>query len=233
MSSNVSSLFLQSIVANGSSSPGSGSVTFTLPMSDGSHNANIFTAWLAENPTFKLGNNWQATMPSMDSVTKFSNIVDTDASVISWLAGAQSAWMGVEPLTIALTFYLFSMDPNSNIKSKEFMLGSLCTPYQKGGSQDVTAIVHGGYKPDILSDTSTNSKYTNMDESAGLNRGLITVKIGHQITFTQMLLVDITPEHSALEVADGNPLYIKFNASFKTYRPITSDEFASILGVQQ
>lgn len=215
-------LFLQKILSGGKS----GLIELSLPDPDISKPYTTLRGYLAENAAPKLGNSWQQVLPSPEAYTKLTNMLTSSKDVVTWLAGAQSAWVGSEALTIPISFYLFSIDENSKIKKEYLKLAGLSVPNvpSSGGTQDLAGTVHGGYKPDILNDTSADYVQNNVN-----NRGFITIRIGSQLVLTKMLLVDTTPEYSMLEVKDGNPLYIKVNATFKSYRPLSYDELALMI----
>ena len=215
-----SNLFLN-VIQN---SKRSGSVQFLLPNPDytpGNITPVELKGWLAENPSISLGNNWQPIIPAMEELTKISNIVTVSQDVVTWLGGSQSAWTGSEYLDLPLTFYLFSIDEKSKIK-KEFMKMASLTVINTTDASATQGTVHGGYKPDIVGEALTiiNNK---------TRPGFITINIGGQLTFPNMLLVSINCEPSMIEVKDGNPLYIKINAKFKSYRPYTYNELKQII----
>jgi len=163
----------------------SGTVVFTLPLPDGSGNAEPVVGCLIGDLSIKLANKWQAILPNIDAVTLASQIIESSGNAIAWLKTTQSAWMGAEPLRISVPFYLFSMN------SKQ-----------------------------------TFDDGTKMDDN--LDKGLITIKVGNQFTLSKMLLEDLTVDPSAVQVADGNPLYVKVTATFKSSRVLYSKEITDM-----
>jgi hypothetical protein len=218
-----SSLFLNSILTQNTA----GKVTFRLPppvLGDRSTDI-ILEGWLIENPSFKLGNNWQSVLPNLEALTKGSQIIDINNFVLSFIQNAQSAWTGIEALTIGLNFYLFSNNKESQIRSKFLDLARLAS-VETGGTTSFLSYVHGGYKPDAFGDRT--GSWINNNIVSSNQTGLITITIGNSFYLQGMLLVDLTQEFSVLEVPDGNPLYIKVSANFKSYRPLEYTELQTI-----
>ena len=241
MVNSISNLFLSNILNKDTTQGKSGVVEFTLPSPFVSNNIDVkngkpttLRGWLSESPSYKLGNTWQPMMPSTDALTKTSQAMTASKDVVSWLGGAQSAWVGSSPLEISLSFYLFSIDSTSKIKTELLKLLNLSVINAGQDTSDPKVIVtsgtvHGGYKPHLIDDTIGSGLNNTVEDEA--NKGFISIKIGNQLTLRKMLLVDITPEHSSLEVPDHNPLYIKVNASFKSYRPITVSELTGMFNI--
>lgn len=216
----------------------SGAVTFTLPKPDGKGYQTPITGCLIGDISIKLSNKFQAVLPNIDALTLASQIITNDQNALAWTASTQSAWMGSEPLRLSIPFYLFSFNESDNIKSKISMFRQLLAPYQVSGSS-FTIKVHGGYNPDVFegswndasvpagtlsngnNDIVNNLKTSN---AMGYNQGLIKIQIGSQITLDKMLIEDLVTENSQIQVADGNPLYIKATATFKSYRVLFSHE---------
>jgi hypothetical protein len=207
----------------------SGTVVFTLPLPDGSGNAEPVVGCLIGDLSIKLANKWQAILPNIDEVTLASQIIESSGNAIAWLKTTQSAWMGAEPLRISVPFYLFSMNSNSKITDEVNKFRALMGPYR---TLDFAVIVHGGYNPKVFEGTwaskgkQTFDDGTKMDDN--LDKGLITIKVGNQFTLSKMLLEDLTVDPSAVQVADGNPLYVKVTATFKSSRVLYSKEITDM-----
>jgi len=199
----------------------SGVVELTVPRADGKgYYDKTIKGCLTDNIVLRLGNNWQAVLPSTDAITKASNIAGINEELLAWLGSTQAAWMGSEPLTLGLTFYLFSLNDSSRVKEDVIKLAKLAVPTATSAT---SVIVHGGYKPNVL---SGNKELINNS----IDPVYISIKIGGQFTLTNMLLVDISPEYSIVEVKSKNPLYAKVTANFRTYKTMTSAEIETMLG---
>lgn len=212
----------------------SGTVTFTLPKPDGTGNQDAIVGYLIGDVSIKLANKWQAVLPNIDAVTLASQIIGDEQNALAWIRSTQSAWMGSEPLRLAVPFYLFSLNSESKISDKINMFRQLLVPYQVSGSEFGVKL-HGGYRPEIFTgDWASQSENNNfgkqsfvtIDAGNGLNSevGLIKIKVGNQFQLTKMLLEDIVTDNSSVQVADGNPLYIKATATFKSSRVLYSQE---------
>jgi hypothetical protein len=243
MVNGISNLFLSNILNKDTAQGKSGVVEFTLPTYVVTTKDTVIVnktetlrGWLSESPSYKLGNTWQPMLPSMDALGKASQAMTSSKEVVAWLGGAQSAWVGASPLEISLSFYLFSIDNTSKIKKELLKLLKLSVISAGQDTTDpkvivTTGMVHGGYKPQLIDDRIGGSLNNTIKEDA--TEGFISIKIGNQLTLRRMLLVDVTPEHSSLEVPDHNPLYIKVNASFKSYRPITVSELTGMFNISK
>jgi hypothetical protein len=224
------------LIQNLMSTSKSGTVSFSLPKPDGSGNySDNVVGCLVSDVSMKLANKWQAVLPNIDPITLASSIVDSQNAVITWIRSTQSAWMGSEPLRITLPFYLFSMNSKSNITEKANRFRYLSVPYQIAGSE-FRVITHGGYKPTIIPGDNTWITGSTVKGSVGGvdndttqgNIGFITIKIGDQCILTKMLLEDVQIESSQIQVADGNPLYVKVVATFKSHRVLYSQDIKNM-----
>ena len=218
----------------------SGTVTFTLPNANGEGNAPPITGLLmGDTSSIKLSNKWQAVLPSIDAITLASQIIDSSADAMAWLRSTQSAWMGSEPLRLTIPFYLFSMDASSNITKQVNYFQALMSPWQNGNSE-FSVKIHGGYKPEVFTGqwTAGNTAGSGsvgipqsnvaIDNNLRVNQGLITIQVGNQFRLKNMLLEDLMFDQSVVQVSDGNPLYIKVTASFKSFRVLFSQEIVNM-----
>ncbi len=196
----------------------SGVVKINLPSSGGGEPTTL-TGFLSDNVSIRLGNSWQTVLPDTSDLTKFQGAIGSQ-TITTWLNSSQSVWTGAEPLTVGITFYLFSISESSSIKKDVLKLKKLAVPHREGNA---SISVHGGYSPDILAKSSATSDIINNDVS-GLQKGLISIEVGNQFKLKGMLLVDIVSENSSVEVKNKNPLYIKVTANFKTFMVITDDQ---------
>lgn len=224
MSVQPTSLFLGNLFNSNYSKGASGIVELSVPTSEGDGNFTSLRGWLAENPVVQLSNIWQPCMPSLDSLTRLSQIMEGTKDTMAWVAGSQSAWAGVNPLEISITFYVFSMNKSSTIRKDVLNLLKLASINTSNGT---SGTIHGGYKPKILTDVVEATNYVNNNQKS--DSGFVTIRIGNQINLTNMLLVGVSHESSTLEVASKNPLYIKVTAGFKSYRPFTADELQQVM----
>ena len=231
--------FLTNLYAN---SAESGIVTFKLPNANGDGTFNIVQGFLTGDITTKLGNKWQAILPNIDSITLASQIINGaqgSNNALAWIASTQSAWMGAEPLRISIPFYLFSFDDTSKIQDKINYFRALQSPYKVNNS-NFEVILHGGYNPQVFegdwngasnannNNLLVNNLVTANDIKGGGSKGLIQIQIGNQIFLTDMLLEDAPVEQSQILVRDGNPLYAKITATFKSRRVMYADEIKNM-----
>lgn len=253
--SNNYSLINNLIAGNGSNS---GNVTFTLPTArgDGKFEQPIIGC-LINDISIKLSNKWQAVFPNIDSLTLASQIMSDDGDALTWVRSTQSAWLGSEPLRVSIPFYLFSMNASSKITDKINKFRVLMVPTRKSG-EEFKVTLHGGYAPIIFegqwtggkpganaginqTTTDADGKAAELKDASGNaivdvtiknsindDKGLIKIKVGNQFTLSKMLLEDLVVESSPLQVEDGNPLYIKATATFKSNRVLYSDEIISM-----
>lgn len=233
------------IITNLMNTGKSGIVTFHLPKADGTgYITPDISGFLVGDTTLKLSNKWQAILPSIDAITLASQIIDSSQDALAWLRSSQSAWMGSEPLRLTIPFYLFSNNANSEITKQVNYFQSLMSPYQVGGSE-FTVKIHGGYKPQVFTgewSTENGASIQNAGSSSQVSvssdltsggQGTITITVGNQFKLTNMLLEDLTWDNSAVQVADGNPLYIKVTASFKSFRVLFSQEIIKMFTTNQ
>lgn len=223
----------------------SGIVTFTLPSADGNTDSSNYwktvKGCLIGDISIKLSNKWQAMLPNIDAITLASQIISSDQNALAWTASTQSAWMGSEPLRLTIPFYLFSFNDSSKISDKVNLFRQLLGPY-KVGSSSFKVKLHGGYTPDVFEDMDWEGglgvSNTNIADSVkkgnvlGHEVGLIKIQVGKQFMLTKMLLEDLVTENSTIHVEDGNPLYIKVTATFKSYRVLFSQEISEMFKKQ-
>lgn len=229
------SLLAISELMSGTSVNGSGMVTFDLPSPDGGAIVSV-SGCLSESPSLKFGTNWQPLLPGLDQLARASQIFNgagallgsTNANamtsgpdIISWIKGSQAGWTGSAPLEVSLSFYLFSIDSSSNIREKAVNFVKLAVPHYVS---EASISVHGGYTPDFIT-ADDGRGYINMSS----RKGLVTVKIGRQLNLSQMLIQDVTPEYSSIEVPDGNPLYIRMTVGLRSYRVLYAHEIEPML----
>ena len=212
----------------------SGTVVITLPKANGKGNEEPITGCLVGDLSIKLANKWQAILPNIDAVTLASQIISQSGNAYAWLKSTQSAWMGAEPLRVSIPFYLFSMNNKSKITEEVNKFRALMGPYKASDSL-FKVIIHGGYSPDVF-EGSWQGGFGKESESPKLTfapkssfeltpgQGTIKIRVGNQFTLTRMLLEELTVEPSAVQVADGNPLYVKVTATFKSSRVLYSQE---------
>jgi len=207
----------------------SGTVTFTLPVAEGNGKfEKPVVGYLIGDVSIKLTNKWQAVLPNIDAVTLASQIIGDSNEAYAWIRSTQSAWMGAEPLRLSIPFYLFSLNKDSRISEKINLFRKLTVPYKVNGSE-YKVKVHGGYRPDLFDgdvDSITGAGKIKIDSGDGFDNetGLIKINVGNQFHLTRMLLEDIVTDNSSVQVADGNPLYIKATATFKSSRVLYSHE---------
>lgn len=189
--------------------------------------------FLVNDPSVSVRNQWGSIMPDVSDLNEFL-MVAGQQNLFSWVSASAAAWKSCEPLQIALDFYLLSLNKNSHVKSDASALLSLAAMSTGDGGvlSDANVQVHGGYKMDIWEGNTelgrdvissylsgAAQKLTENDAS-----GTCIINIGDQLTLKNMLLEEAQAEHSAVQVAYGEPLYIKIHAVFRLYRaPLVSD----------
>ena len=216
----------------------SGTVTFVLPNANGLGFQKKIVGFIIGDVSVKLSNKWQAILPSIDAITLASQIIETSENAVAWLRSTQSAWMGSEPLRLTIPFYLFSMDASSNINNQINGFRQLMSPYKNSG--DFSVKIHGGYKPTVFQGEWQGEGATQQAFSSGVDiqnelaqgQGLIQIQVGNQFRLSRMLLEDLTVDQSTIQVVDGNPLYAKVTASFKSNSVLYSQEIVDMFTVQ-
>jgi hypothetical protein len=178
---------------------------------------------ISDNVTLRMGNVWQDALPNFNRITHATGMINGNEDTATFLTGLQSIWIGAEPLTLTLPFYLFSLNSSSDVRGDLSKLQRLTSVEKKS---NFSGVVHGGYKPLLVE--GSGGVFTQIDSKVGRSEGFIKIKIGSQLTLRKMLLVSIAPEFSSIEVQNGNPLFIKVTATFKSYRPLYQDELKSI-----
>ena len=189
--------------------------------------------FLVNDPSISVRNQWGSIMPDVSDLNEFL-MVAGQQNLFSWVSASAAAWKSCEPLQIALDFYLLSLNKDSHVKSDASALLSLAA-MSTGGTGTLSAAtvqVHGGYKMDIWEGNDTLgagniASYLSCaaQKLSGTDApGTCIINIGDQLTLKNMLLEEAQAEHSAVQVAYGEPLYIKIHAVFRLYRaPLVSD----------
>ena len=189
--------------------------------------------FLVNDPAVNVRNQWGSIMPDVSDLNEFL-MVAGQQNLFSWVSASAAAWKSCEPLSIALDFYLLSLNSKSHVKSDASALLSLAA-MSTGGTgmfSEATVQVHGGYKMDVwegntsLGRNNIASYLSNAAQQLTVHDapGTCIINIGDQLTLKNMLLEEANAEHSAVQVAYGEPLYIKIHAVFRLFRaPLTSD----------
>lgn len=194
----------------------SGVITLLIPSLDPSiGNAYELQGILTSDPTISLKNKWGSALPDVENLATASQLLGSQ-NIVSWLAASQAAWKGTDPLTVAVEFYLISYRKKDDIKFRLKQLMKLATVWET--DQGATVKIHAGYYSNF---TDSNKDVFNNEIEAsgnlfgGTGSGLVTMKIGDQITLSNLLLEDINSTFSTVQCAQGAPLFIKVNAQFR------------------
>lgn len=184
-------------------------------------------AILTEDPTYSVQNNWGPILPGIQTLSDISQMADS-TNIIAFINASSAGWKGTEPLTISVQFILLNYKRGLNIKKQIKELAKMAALEQATNGGGALVQVHGGYSNKFFADNKTlfiDADANNGNSSlASTTTGLITVTIGNQLRIKNLLLADLQVTHSATQVASGEPLFIKAEASFRTYRaPLTSD----------
>ncbi len=214
----------------------SGTIRISVPRSDGTDTVDFIEALLLNDIKLELKNNWKTLLPQGQSLSAASQVFTAFENVASWVGLSQVVWTGSEPLTIPVEFMLVSYNEDSKITDRVKSIFTLACP--TNATSGIGAIIHGGYKPDYLSlDGNTTEdllkNYTPKDGTSQNSeyRGTVTLEIGNKLMVTDLLLEDMEYNPSTVEVADGNPLYIKVKASFRTYRTMYANEIVNMINI--
>lgn len=172
-----------------------------------------------EDITVNLGNEWGSILPALGSITQFSQL-GNEGNVVTWLSATKAAWKGCKPLTLPLTFYVFSLHEGMNaLTTIEPMLefagigDSTGNRFNFLGIDEATINVHGGYKVDPF---QNNVSYIDTSKASQNNNSTFKVHLGDQVVIDNLLLGDIQVTHSNIYVDSGIPLYVKVQANFRT-----------------
>ena len=188
---------------------------------------------LVNDRSVSVRNQWGSIMPDVSDLNEFL-MVAGQQNLFSWVSASAAAWKSCEPISIALDFYLLSLNRNSHVKSDASALLSLAAMSAgSGGVLDAAKVqIHGGYKMDIWEGNATAAQNNIATYLSGAAQkltvhdapGTCIINIGNQLTMKNMLLEEASAEHSAVQVAYGEPLYIKIHAVFRLFRaPLVSD----------
>ena len=176
-------------------------------------------AFCTDDVTINLGNEWGSILPSLGSITQFSQL-GNEGNVVTWLAGTRASWRGNKPLTFPLTFYIFSLHRGANaLNIIEPMLefagvgDSSGSRFNFFGIDEATVRVHGGYK---VNPFQNSSSYIETSKTSQNNNATFKVHLGEQVCIDNLLLGDIQVTHSNVYVDSGVPLYVKVQANFRT-----------------
>lgn len=227
-------LYLQSILSTKSS----GIITLDIPVIDGAEqNRKSISGFLTEDIQFSVKNEWGNIIPNLETLSGLSQIIGSQ-DILTWVAATQAGWKGTAPIELSTEFYMYSIDPSSKIKESAKALLKLASLYATG---EATVEVHGGYSPyymqnnlgDIPSGADAISNWKNNiinNTRSDTSRGTVTLTVGNQLTFTDLLLVQANTVHSNVEVARGEPLYIKVNATFRGRKALMASDIDTIYG---
>lgn len=228
-------LYLQKLFessSKGSLGNTSGRIELTIPSFNNSSPKTLI-GYTGENITYTLSNRWGTLLPGDEDLAKISGLFG-QKTILNWINSSTVGWLGSEPLTIPLVFYLISYKPPSSsnppITEQLYDLVKLCTVnVPKSVGREATVEVHGGYNQRIYeNNVQLTLDNRDFDEQ---ERGVISLKIGNRFKLRGLVLKEINPEHSIVETRDGIPLYIKVKATFQTYRTITPDNLKEFLGI--
>ena len=233
-------LYLDQILTNGSS----GIIKVDCPTFD--KGRVVITGFCPDDVTVSLGNEWGSIMPGLETLTQLSQFLD-DGSIISWLSGTKACWKGSKPLTIPITFYVFSYSegkdaiktieplielagvaqgntedsPSNLIKFAKAVLPDSWGDKIDTIGKDIMIRVHAGYQVDPF---EGNTKYIERSKNVSDADYTVKISIGSQITLDRLLLSSIQITHSNIQVRGGKPLYVKVQADFRTVGVPTLDD---------
>ena len=215
----------------------SGIITFNLPNSDVSSKSSFdgtICGILIGDPTISYANKWQTVLPNVDALTLASNIFSGWNGIATFIASTQAAWMGAEPLRLSVNFYLFTFNEKDDIDNDLLKFKKLQAPtaITRGGKVDTWSVTaHGGYKPSILEkkDAQDNIISIGDNDTSDSTKGNISITIGN-CTITDLLLETVQEERSSVLTQNGNHLYLKVSANFRSRRVMYSDEIQKMFG---
>lgn len=154
-----------------------GTVIFSLPSATTPGKYIDVEAYLSEDPTIKLQNNWEALIPDISMINDFSQLAGLGAT--SWIATSSASWKGTDPISVGLNFYLITCrkqqltgggkGPDMPISEQASAFAQLCAISTGGGSGEQDGLfgsikvnVHGGYRPQVF---NRNADFAGLSEN--------------------------------------------------------------------
>ena len=218
----------------------SGTVTLSIPLFDSNTQKGSrisVKGFLTSDPSIQFRNQCGSILPDDTNINEVMNLVGSK-SLAAWVSSSSAGWKSCEPITIAFDFYLLSLNKNSNIKWETASILQLATLNigNQTLNKNMFVNVHGGYEAgndnrgvfEANSTLLSNVQRNFLDKKE--KEGTVTIQIGDQVTLSNMLLQEVTAEHSSVQVAEGVPLYIKLSTNWRMCRAPIVQDVAHIYG---
>lgn len=220
-------LYLQSLLSTKSS----GIITLEIPkIIPTGYGTDTINGFLSEDIQFSVKNEWGNIIPGLDVLSGLSQIVNQQ-DILCWVAATEAGWKGTAPIEISTEFYMYSFDKTSKIKDKAKSLLKLASLTATG---EASVEIHGGYSPYYMQNNfdaeKTSAANIISNSMSDTSEGTVTLRVGNQLTFSNLLLVQANTTHSNVEVARGEPLYIKVSAQFRGRKALMASDIDSIYG---
>lgn len=203
---------------------GSGIIKLEVPQYN-TKNKTPVIGILQDDIQIRMMNNWSPNSEintALDKLQEFQQVWGAD-SVVNYLPTSGMTWKGTPPIRVQVSFYLITLNKNSNIRHSAKLLAGLCALNVTGS---MSTGFHGGYKLDLYDNAlnlNNNIDLTNNQEDVqGTCNILVNAKTNTYIR--GLLCTEFQCQPSTVSCRNGEPLYYNIGMSFTGYRaPILSD----------